>query len=118
MSDLIDTLEEYVGPLPKGRAVETAHVSTYRSALTGLPMVFEPPAAQFRAALVEAYTVIRRLAERTKKSEDEIRKLREMLDKIDKIVLDVPKTGDPDSAVMDIARVITDDILSSRDKEK
>jgi hypothetical protein len=37
-----------------------------------------------------------------------------MLRRIDAIVLDVPKTGDPDSAVMDIARVFSDADLARR----
>lgn len=34
--------------------------------------------------------------------------LRSALKRIDHIVYDVPKTGDPDSAVMDIARVVAE----------
>lgn len=46
-------------------------------------------------------------------AEAENERLRETLKRIDHIVFDVPRTGDPNSAVMDIARVIAEHVSSA-----
>jgi hypothetical protein len=57
-----------------------------------------------------------KLLERAKQAEAELAALKAALSRIDIIVYDVPKTGDADSAVMDVARVIAEVEWAAREE--